>query len=150
MSDGILTAGDYYVGDLCYVLHDEWDEVCKLLFADRNDGGCNEGVFNLKDGRTFAIYNTAYGDGIYQDNFGAEYMVDAGSIGCIKLSGIDRDNSNNFLTGGQIVGFDNDFEVDSDGALLQFGHIKIDTDPIWEVDADDNDPIWEEGDGDGE
>ena len=132
MSNGILTAGDYYVGDLCYVLHAEWPEVCDLLFANRTDGGCNEGVFNLKDGRTFAIFNTAFGDGVYQDNFGAEYMVDAGSIGCIKVSGIDREHPDNFLTGGQIVGFDNDFEVDTDGALLTFGHIRIDTDPQYD------------------
>ena len=129
MSNLVMKAGDYYVGDLCYVLHAEWPEVCELLFAGRDDGGCNEGIFNLKDGRTFAIFNTAFGDGVYQDNFGAEYMVDAGSIGCIKVSDIDRDNTDNFLTGGQIVGFDNDFEVDTDGALLTFGHIRIDTDP---------------------
>ena len=141
MSEGVLKSGDYYVGDLCYVLHAEWDEVCELLFANRNDGGCNEGVFNLKDGRTFAIFNTAYGDGVYQDNFGAEYMVDAGSIGCIKLSDIDRDHVDNFITGGQIVGFDNDFEVDTDGALLTFGHIRIDTDPQFDVDDEFDEQI---------
>jgi hypothetical protein len=137
MSNGILTAGDYYVGDLCYVLHAEWTEVCDLLFAGRDDYGCNQGVFNLKDGRSFAIFNTAFGDGVYQDNFGAEYMVDAGSIGCIKVSGIDRDHPDNFLTGGHIVGFDNDFEVDTDGALLTFGHIRIDTDPQYYDDYDE-------------
>lgn len=127
-----MPAGDYYVGDLCYVLHAEWDEVCELLFEGRTDHGCNEGVFNLKDGRAFAIFNTAYGDGVYEDNFGAPYMVDAGSIGCVKLSDIDQNHQDNFLTGGHIVGFDNDFEVDSDGALMTFGHIRIDTDPSYD------------------
>lgn len=131
MSEGTLQAGDYYVGDLCYVLHDEWDEVCELLFEGRDDHGCNQGVFNLKDGRTFAIFNTAYGDGVYDDQYGAQYMVDAGSIGCIRTSAIDLGHADNFLTGGQIVGFDNDFEVDTDGALLTFGHIRIDTDPSY-------------------
>jgi len=132
----VMKAGTYYLGDLCYCMHAEWKEVCGLLFAGRDDHGCNEGVFNLKDGRTFAIYNTAFGDGVYLDNFGAEYMVDAGCIGCIKVSDIDLDNPDNFLTGGQIVGFDNDFNVDTDGALLTFGHIRIDTDPYYEDDEE--------------
>jgi hypothetical protein len=130
----VLQAGDYYIGDLCYVMHNEWAEVCELLFEGQNDGGCNEGVFNLKDGRTFALFSTAYGDGVYYDQFGADYMVDAGCIGCIKLSDIDRDNTDNFLTGGKIVSFDNDFEVDTDGAVLTFGHISIDTDPQFDED----------------
>jgi hypothetical protein len=134
MCEMILPAGDYYIGDLCYCMHAEWKEVCELLFEGRTDHGCNEGVFNLKDGRTFALFGTAYGDGVYVDNFGAEYMVDAGCIGCIKLSDIDLDNPDNGLTGGHIVGFDNDFYVDTDGALLTFGHIRIDTDPQWEDD----------------
>lgn len=132
MSEGVLKSGDYYVGDLCYVLHAEWDEVCGLLFADRNDGGCNEGVFNLKDGRAFAIFNTAWGDGVYEDNFGATYMVDAGSIGCILLDEIDSTNEDNFLSGGHKISFNNDFNVDTDGALLTFGHIRIDTDPSYD------------------
>ena len=130
-----MPSGTYYIGDLCYCLHGEWSEVCDLLFEGRDDGGCNEGVFNLPDGRAFALFSTAFGDGTYDDQFYAQYMVDAGSIGCIKLSDIDRDNTDNFLTGGQIVGFDNDFEVYSDGRVLTFGHIRIDTDPT----ADDYD-----------
>ena len=27
-----MKAGNYYIGDLCYVLHDEWNEVCELIF----------------------------------------------------------------------------------------------------------------------
>ena len=26
-------AGEYYIGDLCYVMHAEWGEVCDLMFA---------------------------------------------------------------------------------------------------------------------
>lgn len=123
----ILRAGNWYVGDLCYVMHDEWDEVCDLLFGDRDDFGCNEGVFTLIDGTTFALFNTAYGDGVYVDNFDNQYGVDAGCIGCIRVADIDQDNKDNFLTGGHIIRFDNDFEVDTDGAVLTFGHIRIDT-----------------------
>jgi|GEM_PF-1162150 len=90
-----LPAGEYWIGDLCYVMHTEWDEVCELLFEGRDDHGCNQGVFTLKDGRTFAMYNTQYGDGSYYDALGNLYGVDSGSIGCILVDNIlpDPDNS---------------------------------------------------------
>lgn len=131
-----MQAGDYYVGDLCYVMHDEWDEVCDLMFEGRTDGGCNEGVFNLKDGRTFAVFNTAWGDGIYTDNLVGDYPVDAGCIGCIKVSDIDKTNDQNNMTLGNIHSFNNDFEVDTDGSLLTFGHVRIDTDPLNDYDEE--------------
>ena len=86
----MMIAGRYYVGDLCYVMHDAWDEICDLVFDDNH--GCIEGEFTLKDGRRFAMYNTAYGDGVYTDQYGREYSVDSGSIGCILLDDI-RDES---------------------------------------------------------
>lgn len=132
----MLPAGKYYVGDLCYVMHKEWDEVCGLFFKDRDDHGCNEGEFNLKDGRRFASFNTKYGDGSYYDQFGDEYGVDAGLIGCIALNDIDLTNDDNFIRGGQIIEFVSDFSVsgsqglsrkDWDG-VIQIGHIVIKTD----------------------
>lgn len=132
----MLPAGKYYVGDLCYVMHEEWDEVCSLFFKDRDDHGCNEGEFNLKDGRRFASFNTKYGDGGYYDQFGDEYGVDAGLIGCIALNDIDLTNDDNFIRGGQIIEFVSDFSVsgsqglsrkDWDG-VIRIGHIVIKTD----------------------
>lgn len=132
----MLPAGKYYVGDLCYVMHEEWDEVCGLFFKDRDDHGCNEGEFNLKDGRRFASFNTKYGDGAYYDQFGDEYGVDAGLIGCIALNDIDLTNDDNFIRGGQIIEFVSDFSVsgsqglsrkDWDG-VIRIGHIVIKTD----------------------
>ena len=29
----MMRSGTYYVGDLCYVMHPQWDEVCDLMFA---------------------------------------------------------------------------------------------------------------------
>ena len=118
----MMKAGQYYVGDLCYVLHDEWDEVCSLIIQDRK---VLSGEFNLKDGRRFAIYSTAYGDGTYYDGQGREYGVDAGSIGCILVDDIDRTNSSNFTSGGNIINFDKDFGTVSDGSNLVFGNITI-------------------------
>ena len=133
----MFPAGKYYVGDLCYVMHDEWDEVCGLFFKGRDDHGCNQGIFELKDGRKFASFNTKYGDGAYFDQNGEEYGVDAGLIGCIALNDIDLNADGNFTRGGQIIQFDSDFTVsggesyesrrDWDGEI-RIGHIVIRTD----------------------
>ena len=133
----MFPAGKYYVGDLCYVMHDEWDEVCGKFFEGRDDHGCNQGVFQLKDGRKFASFNTKWGDGVYFDQGGEEYGVDAGLIGCISLNDIDLNADGNSTLGGQIIQFDSDFTVsggeiyesrrDWDG-VIRIGHIVIKTD----------------------
>ena len=84
----MMPAGRYLVGDLCYCMHPQWNEVCDLLFAGRTDHGCNEGEFTLANGVKFAIYNTAYGDGYYPDQQGNTYPVDAGCIGCIRVEDV--------------------------------------------------------------
>ena len=120
-----MPAGMYYIGDLCYVLGDEWGECCELFFAGRTDHCCNEGEFTLKDGRRFACFNTAYGDGEYYDQNGDPYPVDSGCIGCILLSDIQP--RTNLWQYGATITFDHDFEVSADDGILHFGHISIDT-----------------------
>jgi len=131
-----MPAGKYYVGDLCYVMHECWDEVCGLFFEGRTDHGCNEGEFNLKDGRRFVSYNTKWGDGSYYDESGNEYGVDAGLIGCIRLDDIDFTNDQNQINGGNVIEFRTDFNHgggrssmgrDWDG-VIRIGHISINTD----------------------
>jgi hypothetical protein len=130
-----MPAGKYYVGDLCYVMHECWDEVCGLFFKGRTDGGCNEGEFNLKDGRRFVSYNTKWGDGCYYDESENEYGVDAGLIGCICLDDIDFTNDENQINGGNVIEFRTDFDHgggrssmgrDWDG-VIQIGHVSINT-----------------------
>ena len=124
----MMKAGLYYIGDLCYVLHDEWDECCELFFEGRNDHGCNQGEFQLKDGRLFANFNTAHGDGTYTDQGGSrEYPVDSGSIGCILVKDVDVDNKNNRLDYGNTIKFEDDFEVGNANGTIIFGHIRIKT-----------------------
>ena len=128
-----MQAGKYYVGDLCYVMHDEWDEFCKLTIKGNE---MLEGEFNLKDGRRFAFYGTKWGDGVYKDTKGREYGVDAGLIGCIKIDDIKLDNDENYLDGGQVIEFVSDFRTSGgrnelgrnwDG-VIQFGEVIIGTD----------------------
>ena len=118
----MMRAGKYYVGDLCYVMNDVWDEVVDLIFT--KDGRPLNGEFNLKDGRRFAIYTTAYGDGTYYDGEGGRYFVDAGVIGCILESDIVA-NERNDVDGGNVIVFKEDFNTSSDGENITFGNVTI-------------------------
>ena len=130
-----MQAGEYYVGDLCYVMDDkEWDECCKLFFAGRNDHGINDGEFELPDGRKFASYSTKHGDGCYKDQHGNRYSVDAGLIGCIKLADIKANKYNDISELGNIHKFERDFTTSGgrgdrqwDGVIC-IGGVKINTD----------------------
>ena len=128
-----MPAGKYYIGDLCYVMHDEWDEACAMFFPTYQSGRGIEGEFTLKDGRRFASFGTAWGDGTYNSNIGTEHMVDSGSIGCICVEDI-RDNTYDDIEAlGAIVEFKEPFEIQKVGrGLLKFGHVAIDTDELFE------------------
>ena len=98
----------YYIGDLCYVLHDAWDEVCSLTFPPGSDEEVN-GELELSDGRKIVIFSTAYGDGEYFDQEGNAYGVDSGTIGAIKVDDIRDTNAH--LEGGNI----HEFAAEIDG-----------------------------------
>ena len=122
-----MPAGRYYIGDLCYVMHDVWDECVDLFFPASAYPEQAEGEFTLKDGRRFASFGTAYGDGTYRSNIGTEHGVDSGSIGCIRVEDIRDDAYDNIEELGAIVDFDQPFEVSKDQGLLVFGHVQIET-----------------------
>lgn len=117
----MMPAGTYYIGDLCYVMHDEWDEFCALTI----DGNAVlDGEFTLKDGRRFATYGTAFGDGCYPASNGANLGVDAGLIGCIRVEDIAPSDKNNIKLG-TIVTFDAPFNTGEKEGSICFGHIIV-------------------------
>lgn len=132
-----MPAGAYYVGDLCYVMHPQWDEFCKLTIGDDD---CMDGEFCLANGVRFASFGTKYGDGVYYDGLGNRYGVDAGLIGCIRVEDIS-DPSVKGLEDlkelGTVHVFDKPFDVKGGRAsdyrkwdgVIQFGHVIIETDP---------------------
>jgi hypothetical protein len=122
----MMQPGKYYIGDLCYVMHGEWDEFCKLTIVGDK---VLDGEFNLADGRRFATFTTAWGDGNYFDQNGKSYDVDAGLIGCIRLDDIDLTNPENSLIGGNVVEFIQPFSTFSAGGEIRIGNVLIDTDP---------------------
>ena len=126
-----MPAGRYYIGDLCYVMHDEWDECVNLFFpyVPGQPQQHVEGEFVLKDGRRFASFGTAHGDGTYNSNIGTEHMVDSGSIGCIQIKDIQDSTYDDIERLGAIVEFEQPFEVKKVSlGLLRFGHVDIETD----------------------
>ena len=122
-----MPAGRYYIGDLCYVMHPEWKEVCRLFFPANAPPRGVEGEFTLKDGRRFASFATAWGDGEYRSSINTLHSVDSGSIGCIRVEDIRDNTYSNIETLGAIVEFDQPFEVSADQGLLKFGHVLIET-----------------------
>ena len=140
-------AGEYYIGDLCYVMHAEWLEVCDLMFAAEGDDMV-EGELTLSDGRNIFIASTAYGDGTYNDNKGNYYPVDSGSIGIIAVQDISADDLLN-TENGVVHTFAEEFEVDAQNGIFNFEFVQIDTsyDPYAddEIDEDDEYEDWLNG-----
>ena len=125
--NGILPAGTYYVGDLCYVVKDdEWMDYCDRAFPD--DGAEHIGVFENYDGIGYASFGTKYGDGTYVDQFGQRYSVDSGSIGCIPISALaDKYDETQIKELGNFVSFHQPFacEYDNETGTIRIGHIDI-------------------------
>jgi hypothetical protein len=142
-----MPAGRYYVGDLCYVIRDrsDWDAVCANSFPPDVVARGVDGEFNLPDGRRYALFGTAYGDGTYNDAEGRRYLVDAGSIGCIRVEDIrDLDDERIFWEGGQIIEFPQPFECDSDGFVISIGSVSINTGDSDYYEGDDDNALDEE------
>lgn len=123
-----MTPVRYYIGDLCYVMHDEWSEVCDLTLAE----GVDEGQFELADGRQFILFSTAYGDGCYPDQMGRSYAVDSGTIGAIRVDDIRDPGFARIVEDG--LGHVHEFPAEIDGSdcfnedgVLTFYNVVIDT-----------------------
>lgn len=114
-----MRAGTYYVGDLCYVMHPQWAEVCNLMFnTGKGRDGVLDGEFNLSNGVRFAVQSTAYGDGTYYDKQDRQYPVDAGLIGCIAVE--DVYDPEWYLEGVHTVVFDKPFEIVYNDGRISF------------------------------
>ena len=120
----MMKSGKYYIGDLCYVMHDRWDEFCNLTIVGNK---VLDGEFNLSDGTRFATFTTQWGDGTYKDELGNEYPVDAGLIGCIRVEDIAPEDLAN-LESGRVVEFVQAFSTWSAGGEIRIGNVLIDTD----------------------
>ena len=118
----MMQPGVYYIGDLCYVFEDsDWDQLISVT-------QCADGEFVMPDGRYFAMYGTAYGDGTYRAPNGDSLGVDSGTIGCIRAQDIRADiDYGQLVRLGTIVEFEDKFETGAKDGMLKFGKVLINT-----------------------
>jgi hypothetical protein len=135
------TSHKYFIGDLCYVLSDEWSDVCDVTLAPTVDPE-EDFFFELEDGRSFHMISTAYGDGVYYDQKGNSYPVDSGTIGAIKVENLDPAVLADALERG--LGAVHEFpyellELDAEleRGILHFGDVSIDTAGFEDEDEED-------------
>lgn len=79
----VSSNGGFYIGDVCYVLP---RSIYHGIWQDKY--GFSAGLVKVSDdepGGSFAVASTSYGDGVYWDEQGNEYPVDAGVIGLVPM-----------------------------------------------------------------
>ena len=140
ISEIILPAGEYYIGDPSYMFedHDEWMKfIEEAIKPDPYD--------QIYKNKQVFTHGTAYGDGVYFDQFGNEYPVDSGTIGAIpKELATKTDDKLNLL-----IEFDKDFDCSYENGKFIIGEIEIvtgdaidDEDDLYNSMDDDDDENW--------
>jgi len=89
---GTLPAGKYYVGDPCYVIDNaKWDDFLEAWYEPFGGDGnkAAAAVFEF-EGHSVFVTDTNTGDGIFEDQHGAVYPVDAGMIAAIPVALVKR------------------------------------------------------------
>jgi len=118
-----MSAGTYYIGDPCYIFEESWQDAL------------NETEFFRKDklfGKDIFVNSTAYGDGLFYDNHGNSYPVDAGMIGILPIELINKDakiSQEDIVKQkfGTVQTFTENFTCDYEDGEFRFGHIRINT-----------------------
>lgn len=129
----MMPAGKYWIGDLCYVLHERWKQVCEAMSPPHYKGEI-DGEFFFDDGLEIAIFNTGIGDGEFplhgrDGKLVAKLGVDSGTIGCVLLERIDRSVEKNDVELGAVVDIDRQFTPradDESGVIMKFGRFVVD------------------------
>ncbi|KAJ1466288.1 hypothetical protein T484DRAFT_1756771 [Baffinella frigidus] len=95
----VLTAGEYWVGDLSTVLSGaEWGEV-----------GDTEGSVTLKNGRTVVAFKLPEGSGIYPGKDRHNHLIESGMVGITTTAGLPEEAR----VTGQIIDYTNAFSSTS-------------------------------------
>ena len=84
-------------------------------------------------GQKVLAFGTAYGDGVYADQFGNEFPVDAGLIGLVPEALVDMEELHaNYPESHSELGiwvkYDYETVCETDGKTLRFGKHRIETD----------------------
>lgn len=131
-------AGEYYIGDPCYIIPDEdWMPLLErtAYFGLPNHSepsleDWDDGVFHW-DGRRCFVAGTKWGDGCYGNEKGDKVVgVDSGTIAIIPLKEGDSDNDKDGLPFlySIIVSYGKRFQVWEEDGVFHFGSkVKINT-----------------------
>jgi hypothetical protein len=130
----VLPAGEYYIGDPCYVIpNDDWHDYCDALHELGYPGDPHypynpeKAVFEYKGMKCFS-HSTAFGDGGYQGTDGVHYSVDSGTIGAVPASlAVGKRARKEAERLGSFKTFDQPFEVGYNNGMFTIGDIKIET-----------------------
>lgn len=122
----MLPAGDYWVGDPCYVFPNDtnqWQDLIeKADYFDKPKYVTLENIIVVAG-------STAYGDGCYFGTNGFQYGVDAGLLGIIPMSTVNFLNpSKHSFELGTVEHFDSEFMVKICDGHFDFYKFIIETD----------------------
>ena len=114
---GILPGGYYWIGDPINIQGN---------FRNKLNDSSNGGCFYSKNGMPFAFFETALGDGVFEDQKSNQYLVDSGQIACIPMEKIPEELDEL----GHIFHITNPFvcQYIDNGGFICFGEIVIKTD----------------------
>ena len=120
MIDIQLPAGQYYVGDLCYIMnYEDWQN---FTFS------CNdENVLWTFKGSLCAWGYTVYGDGEYSGSDNLTYDVDSGTIGIFQIKDTSNFDIEEAKKLGNVITFDKPFNVEIREGFFKFDNLIIDT-----------------------
>ena len=120
-----MQKGKYFIGDPCYIFDKSWKRILNHTnyFADGR---------NSLFGYDACYGDTAYGDGVYHDNFNRLYTVDSGTLAILPTKLISWDNkvTESYIEESRImhiVEMSEDFLCEVFNGVFKFGDIEINT-----------------------
>jgi len=115
-----VPAGTYVLGDPCYVVpNDDWEKLLQSCDYFKRPVGISGGFEVL-------AFHTKYGDGVYRDQNGREFPVDAGLIGLVPVEYAQIDECSLYPT--HTITFDKLTAcTQKENGTLIFGDVKIKT-----------------------
>ena len=117
MKENALPAGEYWLGDPCYVIKDDqWLDFLKHI--NRENGSAEF------QGHQLTVFDTRHGDGVYQDGAGNLYPVDSGQIGAVPKDLIQREA---LMHMGRLIDSSSPLVCTDEDGILTFGDTVITT-----------------------
>jgi hypothetical protein len=130
----LLPEGEYYIGDLCYVIKDEWDQLVNLYWeSHKKDPEQTIHKLTIKNeeypSKTLEVLMFYTGsDGTYQlkqANNQYPLCVDSGTVGIVKTTQLNQQTLMEAKSLGHIERFEKEFVVSSHTNTIYLGDLEI-------------------------